>query len=103
MCLGQNCGKEHAILALRKGYDSPEIEAILLIDVQNAFNILNIKLPLKNIDILCSSLTQAIQNSYCTPADLFINRSTIKSQEGTTQGDPLVMAMYGLAIPPLIK
>ena len=103
MCLGQNCGIEHAIHALRKAYESPEVEGVLLIDAQNALNSLNRELALKNIDILCPSLSQAIRNSYSTPTDLFINRSTIKSQEGTTQGDPLAMAMYGIAILPLIK
>ena len=38
MCLGQNCGIEHAIHALRKAYESPEVEGVLLIDAQNAFN-----------------------------------------------------------------
>ena len=103
MCLGQKCGIEHAIHALRKAYDSPEVEGILLIDAQNAFNSLNRDLALKNVDILCPSLTHAIRNSYSTPSDLYINRSIIKSQEGTTQGDPLAMAMYGIAILPLIK
>ena len=102
MCLGQNCGIEHAINAPRKAYESPEVEGVLLIDAQNAFNSLNRELALKNIDILCPSLSQAIRNSYSTPTDLFINRSTIKSQEGTTQGVPLSMAMYGLTIIPLV-
>ena len=34
---------------------------------------------------------------------LFIKDDTIYSQEGTTQGDPLGMSMYDLAIVPLIK
>ena len=103
MCLGQKCGIEHAIHALRKGYESPGVEGILLIDAQNAFNSLNRELALKNIDKLCPSLSQAIGNSYSTPSDLYINSSTVKSQKGTTQGDPLAMAMYGIAILPLIK
>ena len=103
LCLGQKCGIEHAIHSLRKAYDSPEVEGILLIDAQNAFNSLNRDLALKNVDILCPSLTHAIRNSYSTPSDLYINQNLIKSQEGTTQGDPLAMAMYGIAILPLIK
>ena len=47
MCLGQNCGIEHAIHALRKAYESPEVEGVLLIDAQNAFNSLNRELALK--------------------------------------------------------
>ena len=103
MCLGQKCGIENTIHALRKAYESPEVEGILLIDAQNAFNSLNRELTLKNIDKLCPSLSQAIRNSYSTPSDLYIKRSTVKSQEGTTQGDPLAMAMHGIAILPLIK
>ena len=48
-------------------------------------------------------LLTAIKNSYSNPSKLLVNKKTIYSQEGTTQGDPLAMAMYGLAIIPLIK
>ena len=78
MCLGQNCGIGHVIHALRKAYKSQEVEGVLLIDAQNAFNSLNRELALKNIDILCPSLSEAIRNSYSTPSDPFISRSTIK-------------------------
>ena len=42
-------------------------------------------------------------NTYHSECDLFVGGSIIKSAEGTTQGDPLAMAMYAVATIPLIK
>ena len=103
LCLGQKSGNEYAIHTLRDQYSKTSADAVLLIDDENAFNSLNRKLALKNIENTCPSLLTAIKNSYSNPSKLFVNKKTIYSQEGTTQGDPLAMAMYDLAIIPLIK
>ena len=42
-------------------------------------------------------------NSYRNPVSLFVDGSTIFSEEGTTQGDPLAMPFYALATTPLIQ
>ena len=56
-----------------------------------------------NVKVLCPSLAPVVINTYRTDADLFVGRETIKSKEGTTQGDPLAMAIYSVAITPLIR
>ena len=43
-----------------------------------------------------------LTNMYRNPARLFIGGEHILSQEGTTQGHPLAMAMYALGTLPLI-
>lgn len=42
-------------------------------------------------------------NTYREATELFVNDKTLYSEEGTTQGDPLAMPMYALAIVPLIE
>ena len=42
-------------------------------------------------------------NTYRRALYLFVDGQCIMSQEGTTQGDPLAMAMYAIATQPLIK
>ena len=58
---------------------------------------------LHNIRRLCPTIATILINSYRSPTDLFVDRDVILSQEGTTQGDPLAMPMYGLATIPLIR
>ena len=103
LCLGQKCGIEHAIHLLRETYQQPETEAILPIDASNAFNALNRKLAMRNNDSICPSLTSAVYNSYIYPSKLFVNGETLLSEEGTTQGDPIAMAIYGISILPIIR
>ena len=103
LCLCQKSCIKYAIHSLHHSFDDPKNEAILLIDDKDAFNVLNRRTALENVKALCPSLHVVLQNSYRQPSHLFIGRSTILSQEGTTQGDPLAMAMYGIAILPLIS
>ena len=74
LCLGQKCGIQYAIHALRDQYSKPSADAVLLIDAKNAFNSLNRKLALKNIENTCPSLLTAIKNSYSNPSKLFVNK-----------------------------
>ena len=87
---------------MRQVYESPETEAVILVDASNVFNFLNREAVLRNIQQLCPPLSRVIINTYWEDPQLFIDGSTLYSKEGTTQGDPLAMAMYAIAITPLI-
>ena len=75
----------------------------LLVDAENAFNSLNRRAALHNVSVLCPPLKQILVNTYRAPVRMIIAGSgEISSTEGTTQGDPLAMAMYALATLPII-
>ena len=103
LCAGQTAGTEAAIHALRASFQQEETEAVLLVDATNAFNALNRESVLHNIRYLCPALATILINIYRDSSDLYVDGHTLLSEEGTTQGDPLVMPMYALATIPLIK
>ena len=102
LCAGHQAGCKSAIHATRQVFESSETEAIILVDATNAFNSLNRQVALRNIRHLCPPLSKVLSNTYREDICLFIDGETISSQEGTTQGDPLAMAMYAIAVNPLI-
>ena len=54
--------------------------------------------------MLCPALSTILHNTYSTAVWLFVvGEGEISSTEGTTQGDLLAMAMYALAVVPLIR
>ena len=71
-------------------------------DASNAFNRLNRHVALHNIQITAPLIAPVLINTYRVPSRLFMTGGgEIVSQEGTTQGDPLAMAFYGLSTLPL--
>ena len=102
LCAGQEAGCEAAIHAMRDIFEN-NADAVLLVDATNAFNSLNRENALRNIRTICPSLATVLINTYREDVPLYIDGQTLFSQEGTTQGDPLAMAMYALAVTPLIN
>ena len=97
---GQACGCEAAVHAMRSIFQDSNTEGCLLVDASNTFNR---KAALHNISILCPPLSLILINTYRAPVRMIVVGSgEILSTEGTTQGDPLAMAMYAVAILPLI-
>jgi hypothetical protein len=103
-CAGHEAGCEAAVHAMKEIISSDETEAVLLVDASNAFNTINRQAALHNIGIICPSLSRVLNNTYQAPVRLFVTGGAeIESSEGITQGDPLAMAMYALAVTPLIR
>ena len=102
LCAGQEAGNEAAIHAMRHIFEDDTSEAVLLADASNAFNSLNHIAALHNVHSLCPPLAVILTNTYREDTQLFIDGETLYSCEGTTQGDPLAMAMYAIGILPLI-
>ena len=104
MCSGQSSGSEAAIHAMRDLFEEEESEAVLLVDAANAFNSINRNAFLHNINILCPTFAKYAGNCYRIPSRLFvIGGYELISSEGTTQGDPLGMAIYAIGLTPLLE
>ena len=101
--MGQQAGCAAAVHVMREIFDNPTTQGILLVDAASAINNLNRQVAPQNIHLRCTSLAMVLINTYHMKADLFINGETIPSEEGTTQGDPLAMVTYAIAILQLIQ
>ena len=104
VCAGLQGGVEAAVHAARDCFEDPETEAIILVDAENAFNLLNREAALNNMYIVCPEVATYIMNTYRMPARLFIagGDEHLFSEEGTTQGDPPAMGFYACGTIPLI-
>ena len=103
LCAGQEAGAEAAIHAMRTVFNEETTDAVLFVDASNAFNNLNRKVALHNIQFVCPQIATALINCYRQSSHLFVGGRILLSDEGTTQGDPLAMAMFALATVPLIR
>ena len=103
VCAGHEAGCEAAVHAMHEIFEEENMEAVLLVDASNAFNSVNRNVFLHNVSIICPAIATYVQNCYSLPSRLFvIGGYEIKSSEGTTQGDPIAMAVYTVAIIPLM-
>ncbi|XP_066916388.1 uncharacterized protein [Clytia hemisphaerica] len=85
-------------------YSNDSTEAVILVDAANAFNNINREALIHSIKYACPEIATYVSNCYANPARLFvIGGLEISSQEGTTQGDPLGMAIYALGVTPMLN
>ena len=102
LCAGQDAGCEAAIHAMRYIYSDSSTQGVLLVDATNAFNCINHQVSLHNMQSLCPPLANILINTYRKDILYYIDGHHLLSSEGTTQGDPLAMAMYSINVTPLI-
>ena len=77
------------------------MDVVHLIDAETAFNSINHKVMLHNLEFICSIIATYIINCYATPS--IVSGREILSSEGATQGDPTAMGAYALSILQLFK
>ena len=84
-------------------FECDESTSIVQTNAANAFNSLNRNVFLHNNKIICSEIAKFVFSCYTLPSRLFIRVGTeIKSQKGTTQGDPSAMDLYAIKMSPLL-
>eukprot|EP00117_Sycon_ciliatum_P001934 scpid85627/ scgid7387/ len=84
-------------------FSDESTDGILLADASNAFNRRNRAVSLRNVQRICPELAPVLINTYRTPVRLYVGGECIMSEEGTTQGDPLAMPFYAIAMLPLVR
>ena len=103
MCAGHESGCEAAIHAMNQIFNEEDSEAVPLIDASNAFNAVNRKSFFHNVSVICPEIAVFVKSCYSLPSRLMcLCAHDLKSCEGTTQGDPAAMAIYAIAIIPLL-
>ena len=104
LCGGQKSGCEAAVHAMRILSKEADCDGILLVDADNAFNRINRRVMIHNVQIICPEIATFIGNTYSSNSRLSITGGyEINSSEGTAQGDPVAMPLYALALVPLLE
>ena len=103
-CAGVKGGIEANIHAMKELCEDEATEGLIQVDATNAFNLLNRKNMLMNIQILCPEIATFTYNCYSLAARMFVSGGhEILSQEGVTQGCALSMPIYALGLLPLMS
>ena len=78
LCPGQEAGCEAAIHIMPRIFESNEAETILMVDEESAFNSINRKALLHNIECLYPEIAAFLWNYYTVTARLYYWRRIIK-------------------------
>ena len=99
LCAGQQAGADVAVHTAREIFAGKECDAVLLVEALKAYNTPNRQAVMHNISVLCPALAICIKNTYEAAPRLFVTKDIeLRSEEGSTQGDPIAMTAYALGL-----
>ena len=95
VCDEQDAGCDSIIHVIHTIYNDQTCETVLIVDASNAFNSINRNVFLHNITIKSLTIVIYVMNCCSTHSRLFIiGANETRSFAGTTQGDPVAMAVF---------
>jgi hypothetical protein len=107
LCSGVKAGIEGSIHAITDVFQENASKGwgIILVDAANAFNSVNRKSALWNARMRWPRCARFLYNTYRGNSQLIVQGTDecLYSKEGVTQGDPLSMLLYSMAVLPLIQ
>ncbi|GJR01945.1 putative reverse transcriptase domain-containing protein [Tanacetum coccineum] len=76
--------------------------SMLLVDFQNAFNLVDRKVLLEEVRLRCPAISRWVEFYYSSPARLYYGEHTLWSCQGVQQGDYFSPLLFSLVLHPLI-
>ncbi|GJY71196.1 putative reverse transcriptase domain-containing protein [Tanacetum coccineum] len=92
----------HAVNRLVKDRGDDVGHSMLLMDFQNAFNLVDRTIMLEEVRLRCPAISRWVEFCYSSPARLYYGEHSLWSCQGVQQGDPLGSFLFSLVLHPLI-
>nr|GEV87770.1 putative reverse transcriptase domain-containing protein [Tanacetum cinerariifolium] len=100
--IGRGVAILHAVNRLVEDHGDDVGLSMLLVDVQNASNLVDRKVMLQEARMRCPAISRWVEFCYSSPAILYYKEHTIWSCQGVQQRDPLGPLLFYLVLHPLI-